>query len=348
MNKIHGMTHIHSTMDHGRTAAYSPHISRLRVIMLLILSSRRRDMRTLPPELWNVVFMTYFASGRMATASRDGVVTIYDLDVRRVERRWTSHQSCDACVLMPAQSIVVTAHLGHVSLWDMDTGDFVARHDANTCFYACRGLPDQNVLFVISTEPLLYKWHIDRTTQPMMELVSRISTTLKFGNCSAINADGTLLAIGDCQGQLEIWNTEPLQRRHVYNLNVLQCVFHFNTLYLACSCVTQAVYRVELDRVAQAADQVAQAAELVIQTTEPMRSFALSPDGRHSVIATKHYLQIRNSRFVWNIWYSPMESDVHMWHCSFSPTGAYLVALASNGRPYIWAVSGDVFTAVLY
>jgi WD40 repeat protein len=344
-------------MDYGCTVSYAPHTSSLRVLLLLILSSRRRGMRTLPPELWYVVFITYFAAGKMATVSTDGNVIIYDLDVRRLQQRWFSYHGCQSCVLMPAQSILVTTHTHGVFLWDSDTGDFLASRMSHTAFDTCQCLPRRNVLFLLSAEHFLYEMHIDRATLLILSPESESNTALCSPMYSAISADGTLLAIGDCQGRLEIWNTEPLHMRQSYNWNgrIMECVFYRSTLFVACSCDTGAVFCVEQppeheadlpDQVGQLQKPMTQHPEQVVRVTEPILSFAISPNGRHWVTATARTLQVQNGQSVRTL--LKLDRPKELWHCSFSPNGAYLVVLANNGPPHLWAVSGDVFTEVRY
>jgi hypothetical protein len=284
-------------------------------------------MRTLLPELWYHVFMTYFAAGKMATVSSDGNVIIYDLDVRRVQQVWFSDHICQSYALMPTQSILVTTHTHGVHSWDLDTGDLLASRMSHTCFVTCQCLPGRNVLFLLSAEQYLYKMHIDRATLLILPPESEWKTALYFPVYSAISADGTLLAMGDCGGRLEIWNTEPLHMRQSYNLNgtIMECVFYRSTLFVACLCGgTGAVFRVERppeqeadlpDQVAQLQDPMTQHPEQVIQVTYSIRSFAISPNGRQWVTATARTLQVQNGRSVYTL--LEVERPKELWHCSF-------------------------------
>jgi len=330
-------------MDCGTVASFAPHVGPLRSMLVLVLATRRPGTPTLPAELWDTIFHTHFSNGTMATVSTNGKATIYDLDSRRVVKRFDTFPDCRSCVWMPSQSILATTHQQGVFLWNLDTERYLARECFATCVDTCQCSPGGNVLFAVSDEPLLYKWHIDRTARPVMTLASKRHTTQEGAVYSAISADGTLLAIGSRSVEVEIWNTEPLRIRQIYKHGniVKECVFLGNVLYVAC---VDAVYRVS-----ETSEWVVSSTEEIrrfsISPDEEIRSVAISPDGRHLVLATEHTLQIRyGGTFLTFLKAKNME----LWHCSFSRNGAYLVVLTTGECPCLWRVTGNVFTFVPY
>ena len=328
-------------MDYGYIASFAPHVGPLRSMLILVLATRRPNTPALPAELWDTIFNTHFSNGTMATVSTDGRATIYDLDSQRVVKQFDTFPDCQSCVWMPSQSILATTHQLGVLLWgvDTDTERYLAWDCVYSCVDTCECSPGGNVLFAVSDEQLLYKWHIDRTARPVMTLASLMHTTQQGTVYSAINADGTLLAIGSRSVKVEIWNTEPLQIRQVYNHGsiVTECVFLRDVLYVAC---VDAVYRLSetSEGVVFWTEEIRRSA---ISPDEEIRSVAISPDGRHLVVATVLTLQMQCAE-TFRIFHKAQTEGV--WHCSFSRNGAYLVLLTNEGCPRLWRVTGNVFT----
>ncbi len=343
------MTHYITAMDHGTTASFGPYVGAKRSMLLLILVARRRAGQSLPPEIWHVIFTTYFSQGVLATVSTVGHVKIYDLDTRRVQTTWRSGRGCDTSRLVPMQTRMVMAHIGgEITVWDIDTtgcvGTFWLGDGVSTCVCSLDG----KVMFTTSSvmdAVFLHKWDVDPATSEIPTLLSSAAISLDVRSVyySGISADGTTLAIGG-YNNLQLWNTDTFQMRQRYDLpdTICEIVFHGNELYVATFFQVFHV-RDSLEQVLCVSDSLRH----VDGSSEILASFAMSPDGLYSVIVTLYSVWVQSAgtigaKLLLRVEYS------ELWHCAFSPNGAYLVVLPDSGVPFIWCVSGDVFTQLAF
>jgi WD40 repeat protein len=151
--------------------------------------------------------------GRMASASFDHTIKIWDVDASRVERTFIGHQDKVLALAYSADGRqLASAGLdGTVRLWDTSTGRAgVCLTSRNACVQGIAFTPDCRRLIACGEAGVAEIW---KTTEGVLERTIGIEPERMPLYAAAVSTDGRLLALAGLDGRIRLYDFATGQPR---------------------------------------------------------------------------------------------------------------------------------------